>query len=894
MKRSVHKLKQRILTPLGLTILFLSILAVISIYWLQKKHIDNSVQSRAIEFKRIFYEKLDEEASVLSAQIDFLSDNLLMQSAFLSRNRETLQDVASPLLTQFLSFYRVTHFSIYEPDATCFLQVHAPAGNEQAPKTRTLERAAQTLVSVSGIELDESGTINLRVIHPWLIDGHLSGFIELAMDVSHMIPAISRALDIELIVTVDKKYIKKDKWEEGRQLFGKKGNWDEFSDIVVLDGTLPDVPEKIGLILNKSDAATIESIDDFTIDSRIFCGGITNLFDISGKTIGKIAILKDITDARMRLKRMTFIIIGAFGVTGGCLLVLFYIYIHHIQQALVRKDGALRREIVEKEAAREDLRKEKDKAENYARKADAANKAKSEFVSNISHEIRTPMNAIIGMSDLALSSNLTNEQREYLEIVKSSANALMTLLNDVLDFSKIEAGRMDFESIDFNLRDLIESAAKSLATQAHKKGLELICSMKPDMPPWFKGDPHRLRQVLTNLIGNAVKFTDQGEIIVSAEFSAYNGVHPVVRFSVSDTGIGMTDEEQSVVFERFTQADGSTTRRFGGTGLGLAISRQLVELMGGEIGVQSAYGKGTTFQFSIPMPVGNPCEYPRNRDRSRLNGLKVLIVDDNAANLKILKETLFSYGVAAIGASAAYEGLQKLEDIFASGGHCDICLLDYHMPGLNGMELAQIIRRNSIWKKMPILFLTSTTTMDFESVIRKLDRSAHLLKPVSRDDLVDSILELTGDSRTVAETTAPDQPAAAVKKDAYSILLAEDNPLNQKLAQSLLAKKGHRVVVAGDGQSALEAFNNSHFDLVLMDVQMPDMDGFEVTKKMREIESSSGRRTPIVAITAHAMAGFKEKCLNAGMDEFVSKPIDAMEFYEKIDKTINGGIRAEV
>ncbi|HYL35461.1 MAG TPA: response regulator [Bryobacteraceae bacterium] len=522
--------------------------------------------------------------------------------------------------------------------------------------------------------------------------------------------------------------------------------------------------------------------------------------------------------------------------------------------------------------------------------AEAASKAKSEFLANMSHEIRTPLNGVVGTLELARDTEMTPDQRELLDMASASARGLLAVINDILDFSKIEAGKLEFECIEFELREVVAEALRSLAIRAHEKGLELAYDVAREVPRFLLGDPARLKQVLLNLVGNAIKFTQAGEVLVRVDLpEAVSGPNCVrIRFSVSDTGIGIQSEKQGLIFDAFSQADSSTTRRFGGTGLGLAISQRLVNLMGGEIEVESEPGQGSTFRFSAKFQAGTgAAENEVAAAKVQIRGLRVLIVDDNATNRRILERLLASWDMLPLSAGSGREALEIMQRAAASDTPFDMILTDCRMPEMDGFQLVDQIRNSAHLPPVSIMMLTSDDYHSSASRCREMGIGQYLIKPVKQSELLSALCGLLN-AQTGPEEIASLKPPRReqVRTPPLKILLAEDNRVNQRLAVRMLEKLGHRVVIAGNGREALARLDEHEFDLAFMDVQMPDMDGLSAAAAIREKERGGLKHLPIVALTAHAMSGDRQFCLAAGMDDYLPKPIDSKQLEQVIARVI--------
>ena len=864
-KDSKFKLRQNILLPFLTVIVLILAGALFTTFSLQNKQIHHETLSRVDSYNDALNTVLSQETEKITAIISFLSKSEPLRKAWLNKNRIDLLSVAQPIFKKLNQDYRITHFYFTDLNKVNFLRVHNKDRHSDLINRWTTEMSWKTKKLQSGIELGTYGQFTLRVVFPWYINNELSGFIELGEEIEHLTPELKKILDSDLIFLVDKKHVSFEKWKIGRLSSGKLGDWDKFESSLAIDQSIKQIPTGLIDQLKSLSENTLEKISHNDI---LYHVGHTPLLDVAKNRVGDTFLLRDITEENAQLTKFVFIFASSLFFVGLFIAYFFYKYIHKTEMYLINVQDVVEAKNLQLNDALKDAR--------------AAAVAKSEFIANMSHEIRTPMNGVLGMLTLLKDTSLSKKQYDFTSTAYKSAESLLVILNDVLDASKIESGKLELERTDFSVRDLVEDIANLFADSAHKKGLEILCDIADDVPKMVVGDPTRTRQIATNLISNAIKFTKFGEVIIRVEKEQKDNAH-YIKFEVSDTGIGLDKDKITSVFEQFTQADSSTTRKYGGTGLGLSISKQLAKMMGGEIGVVSNDGLGSTFWFTVAL-IESKVIIPDFIPDDHLFSVRSLIVDDNSTNRKILEHQLDRWGInyesVADGSNALTQYTQSVEH----GHPFKLILLDMMMPNMDGIEVATIIKNRYPNLSPKIIMLTSGSISGNLNKAAEAGVEYYLNKPVRQSVLYDTIITAIhngeSDNKIAVKET---EGKLADKKRSEKILVAEDNKINQKVIKGILVNLGFAPVVVDNGHQAVQELIKNNFDLVFMDCQMPEMDGFQATAAIRQYETKN-KHSNIIALTANALPGDRDNCLSAGMDDYLAKPIKLDDLRVIIDK----------
>jgi signal transduction histidine kinase/DNA-binding response OmpR family regulator/HPt (histidine-containing phosphotransfer) domain-containing protein len=931
MEKNRQGIKRSVLIPLVTAFSILLIGTVLGFYFHTRERIDEDLRTVRASTQRMLEAQLNQDADLLSDLIDLLAKDACIRGAWTSKDRKRLLGCARPFFEELRSSYHVTHFYFHGIDRRTFLRVHYPSRHGDRVDRFTMRAAARQGEPIHGVELGKMGGLALRVVYPWRVDDKIVGYIELGEGISEITPRIAETLGIGMLIAVNKRYLTRRAWQEGTRTRRKgSGRWDRFDDFVLVDSTLAISPEDLlpyarrGSVSDREDAFSITSAD---VDYR---GGAQDLVDAGGRTIGELVVLKDVTAQRAELWRLSASLAVGGVLIVGLLVVFFWLFLgriehglektHHdlvvemeehkrAEQRLRENEAALTDEVLQRkwaenelerqvtfiaqahkatEEANKQLEQAAERANHLALEAKIGNQAKSDFLANMSHEIRTPMNGVIGMTGILLDTALSSSQREYAETVRSSADSLLTIINDILDFSKIEAGKLDLETLDFDLRATLEDTSDLLALRAAEKSLDFAYVIEPDVPSLLQGDPGRLRQILINLANNAIKFTHQGEVSIRVSLDQEDEGQATIRFQVTDTGIGIAADRLDVLFDAFIQADASTTREYGGTGLGLSISKQLAEMMGGAVGVESTMGQGSTFTFSAVFGKQPSREEPTALPE--LAGNRILVVDDNATNRRWLTVLLGSWQCSCREAPGADEALEELRRARAAGEPYDIAILDMQMPRKDGEMLGREIKNDPELRRTILVMMTSVGSRGDAVRMKEVGFAAYLTKPVKKTLLHDCLTMVLGHEQVRPRKRVPTcivtkHSVSDARRRKVRLLLAEDNIVNQKVAVKQLEKLGFRVDAVANGVEAIRALEMIPYDMVLMDCMMPEMDGYEATRVIRDLASKvKDHEIPVVAMTANAMQGDREKCLEVGMNDHIPKPVDPRVLAETIER----------
>jgi signal transduction histidine kinase/DNA-binding response OmpR family regulator len=1065
-KMKKEKIRWRVFVPLAITFVITFGAVLFGFFNHMRDHIDRAAADRLSDVRQIYNEKIERDAEKIRTLIELLQQDSCLRSAWSAGDRERLLACAEPRFKDVQEHYQVSRFSFLDLRRTSFLHVHDPGRERGFVDRFTLLEAVKSGKPVHGVELGPRGTPALWVVYPWQIDGKRVGYIEMAVEITHVLQTFRELLEVEIFLTVEKVYLTKDKWEQAGETSDKLSEWELFPECALADWPSGFALGELRPCLQDTLAHRGAASFEFKANGRTYGGGYLPLVDHVGRNVGSIGVLADVTEMLDETRVfLPALVVGTAGVTF-ILAAFFWGYFGRVEQDLLTAKETLEREVEEHRKGEVSLRENEEKLEREIRQhrlvaaeervlgellrlaiqeipmqvflrqalvtllnsvpwtgllpkgavflteergqgqhlkllvdydlapelgelcsripygkclcgraaescevqfteckdsvndillpgdeshchynvpilfedtvlgvlaiylpveysrvpreeeflrrvadilsmgiskrysdealvtarveAEDASKAKSRFLATMSHEIRTPMNGVLGMTELLKDTKLTYEQREYVDTIHHSGRSLLAIINDILDFSKVEAGRLELAPIPFDLERAVHDVGQLLLPKAEKKGLELILDFSSDCSQRLVGDAGRIRQILMNLVGNAIKFTQKGHILLKVRCRAISGSDAKVDVAVEDTGIGISEQERSRLFESFFQVDGSFTRQYGGTGLGLAISRQLVELMDGEIGVDSAPGQGSRFWFNLRLPLGSK---PEPLPFASLAGVRVLVVDDNMVNLRVMEEQLKSVAMEVETVTDGEQAVDLLKQRVESGHPFQLVLFDFDMPGQDGEAVAYAVRSEEQLKSVPLVLLTSFGKKGDAARFKEAGYSAYLSKPVLSTVLYQTLSSVLGlqsrgeeapiITRHTIEEVVQESPGSEIGFRGR-VLLVEDVPANQKVAAVMLQRFGIEVDLAENGKQALEKWEQEHYDLILMDCQMPVMDGYEATRAIRS--RADRERTPIVALTANALESDRKRCGDAGMDDFVAKPFERNDLVKVLER----------